>query len=161
MNHEFHNLQEHLKKVKPQSKEDANFEHVLRRSLLNSDYFSANVFVRIQKRMGLSFKTVIWPATSVTILAVGMLFLNTANKETAAELQPTFAESTDAIFASQNFSQNLEPREIFTNWLQNGRIQYKGQEADGARIYTLELDDGKMVELTDPNPVTITLTSAP
>lgn len=151
-----------MKKAKPDEINNLDFEYALRRALLNSDYFADSFFVRWQKRLGLNFKTVLWPATSITILIVGVIFLNTQPlTQESLNSQMSLLETTNTLLAGQNTSPLIEPREIFNNWYESGLIQYKGQEENGSRIYTVKIDEKTEVELMDPNPVIISLTSAP
>jgi len=160
MNDELKKIQQRLRETKAPLSVNHEFEHTLRRALLNSGYYSDNTFIRFQKRIGAQVKNLVWPAASLSILAVGMVFLNTQNTSTQ-NLTPLLETNFSLAAPVANASEYIAPSKVFNNWYASGRIVYTGQKENGARVYKVSLEDGRVIELTDSNPVSISLTTSP
>lgn len=161
MKNDFNNIKNLLKQTKLPETQNIEFEHRLRRALLNSSYYSDNVFIRFQRRYGLRAKKIFIPALGTTIIISSIFFINTlkpVNEKSAPTILSTQQKNISTKIITQHA--NLASQEALNNWYHSGSIKYHRQEQDGSRVYTLQLEDGRHLELRDPNPYIIQLISS-
>jgi hypothetical protein len=163
MEDQFHNLKKFLKEARPSIEPAPDFEHSLRRALLNSRFYDDNFFTRWHRRTGFQFKTVALPIGGASLVFASMVMLSIFS--TSSESTSAFPFSTNTQLIAQEkdettASAHLSSSDIFNNWYESGRIKYERQNENGTRVYKMKLDNGQLLELVDPSPFTLTLTSA-
>lgn len=130
---------------------DAAHEQKLRRSLLNSRFYSHSFVERSLVRLGLR-SAVTFHLVSVSLLSgVFLAFIF------------HFAVLGVSNFSTQNISKISRlyehPQEVLQELYKNGKIHYSRMENDGTRVYVVTMDDDSLVEIHDKSPYAIILTS--
>lgn len=139
---------------------DSGFEYGLRRALLNSNYFSDQPWTRWQKRLNFRQKTIILTFSSASVLIGTILFANIFYENSNTSNNQEIAVVNGSVPANTAFPDNPTLEQL-NHWYQDGKIKYDHQENNGARVYLINLIGDGYIELRDPNPYTINLTSSP
>lgn len=130
---------------------DSSHEQKLRRSLLDSRFFSNSFMERSLVRLGLS-GAVTFHLVSVSLLTgIFLAFIF------------HFAVLGVSNFSAPDISKiprpYEHPQEVLQELYKNGKIRYSRVENDGTRVYVVTMDDHSLVEIHDKSPYAIVLTA--
>lgn len=123
---------------------DYQHEQILRRALLNSDFYHENILVRWQKRLGfeiVTFRFISYSLLSGVILSFVFQF---------SIVKLTLSDYTDTS-GSVEISR-IPPKVALEDLYKRGRIEYSGENDNGARVYLLKADDKSIITLYDRSP---------
>ena len=130
---------------------DSSHEQKLRRSLLNSRFYSHSFMERSLVRLGLN-GALTFHLVSVSLLSG--VFLAFIFHFAVLGVSNFFAPYTSEI---PQFYEH--PQEVLQELYKNGKIRYSRVENDGTRVYVVTMDDHSLVEIHDKSPYAIVLTS--
>ncbi|MDD5110513.1 MAG: hypothetical protein PHI63_04870 [Patescibacteria group bacterium] len=134
------NLEERLRNARLNAEVTPAFASRLRRALLSSRYYTEPRSLRFLHRVRR------WLPLSAGALAAGFLIALLAN------LTGPPAASAPTILSVVNNPSSLQQ-------LSNqGRIHYLAEQADGTRLYRIDLSNGTTLDVVDPAPYIMQLT---
>ncbi len=131
---------------------DIAHEQKLRRSLLNSRFYSHSFMERSLMQLGLNgaptFHLVSVSLLSGIFLAFIFHFA-------------VLGVSNFSTLDNSKIPQLYEhPQEVLQELYKNGKIRYSRVENDGTRVYVVAMEDNSLVEIHDKSPYTILLTQS-